>query len=489
MPLKFLSVVLLVAAAMVGMAASTHVVAQQRAGLPDNPRLKEAAALFQQGKAAARARQFDKAIPFFEQALALRERALGSGHRDLVPITDSLGAAHRERGEYAKALAYYERSLAIDEKTLGPDHADVAEDLNALAGLYELMGEHAKALPLRERSRAIRGQAASSARPLFDPPASTTGPLSARRPGVASSAPPPPPPASGTFGIISPREQESAEAQRSQAEEARARAAIDAAARQTGAASEERGVAQRAQAENPYARAAAEAAARQAMEVRTAAPKVAAKPSETRRPLAGALPDFPWPPPAPSAQAVLPNSLFQASGKPAPTLSSVGAQLVGALERARYFEYGYYRVPAGFALVARLERIRDDGTPLPEEFRFLLPGSQEPFSLAAYVKQLFFAPAGFYRQIVFAVTDQPFAATGEKLDAAAAANLLSEGANRLSKDFETMSFTEAHRVSALIYEFRKGATQGDVSTLTPGRLGARTHLERAGIYQVLAPQR
>jgi len=49
-----------------------------------------------------------------------------------------------------------------------------------------------------------------------------------------------------------------------------------------------------------------------------------------------------------------------------------------------------------------------------------------------------------------------------------------------------MFFTPQHRASALIYEFRKGRSDGDVATLTPGRLGVRTHLERAGIYQMLA---
>jgi hypothetical protein len=197
------------------------------------------------------------------------------------------------------------------------------------------------------------------------------------------------------------------------------------------------------------------------------------------------MPDFPWPPPTPSAQAVLPNALFQTAGAPASSLSSVGARLVGALEHARYFDYSYYRAPDGFALVARLERIGPDGTALPEEIRFLQPESHEPFSLTGYIKQLFFAPEGFYRLIVFAVTSQPFAATGASLDAAAAASLVSKGANRLSDDFETMAFTDRHRVSALIYEFQKGARERDVSTVTPGRLGARTHLERAGIYQAL----
>lgn len=201
------------------------------------------------------------------------------------------------------------------------------------------------------------------------------------------------------------------------------------------------------------------------------------------------LPEFPWPPPEPSAQVVLPDSLFRSPGASAPALSAVGARLVSALEQARYFEYSYYRVPNGFALVARLERIGNDGTPLPEQFRFLQPGSQEPFSLSVYVRQLFFAPEGLYRQIVFVVTDQPFTATGPKLDSRAAAKLLSGGANRLSSDYDTAAFTTGHRVSALIYEFSKGAREGDVSMLTPGRLGARTHLDRAGIYPVLSAPR
>jgi hypothetical protein len=127
----------------------------------------------------------------------------------------------------------------------------------------------------------------------------------------------------------------------------------------------------------------------------------------------------------------------------------------------------------------------NDGTPLPEQFRFLQPGSQEPFSLPLYVKQLFFAPEGFYRQIVFAISDQPFAATGAKIDARGAQQLLRGGTNRLPREFEEMPFTAQHRASALIYEFRKGPRDGEVAILTPGRLAARTHLERAGLYEAL----
>src|SRR6185436_14579195 len=144
--------------------------------------------------------------------------------------------------------------------------------------------------------------------------------------------------------------------------------------------------------------------------------------------VAAFLPSFPWPPPKPSARAELPSSMFVLSSKPAPTLAAVGARLVGALEDARYFEYSFYQAPGGFALVARLERMSNDGTPLPEQFRFLEPASDEPFVLSAYVKQLFFAPEGFYRQIVFVVADVPFTATGAMLDTRGAQRLLGGGA-------------------------------------------------------------
>jgi hypothetical protein len=197
------------------------------------------------------------------------------------------------------------------------------------------------------------------------------------------------------------------------------------------------------------------------------------------------LPEFPWPPPEPSSRAELARALFVGADTPEPSLAAVARRLTTALEAATYSEYSFYRAPGGFALVARLERMADDGTPLPAQFRFLQPGSPEPFSLATYVKQLFFAPAGFYRQLVFVASDQPFTATGPAIDAKGATRLLREGANRLPDDFERMPFSARHHMSALVYEFQKGPREGEVATLAPGRLPARTHLERAGILPVL----
>jgi len=197
------------------------------------------------------------------------------------------------------------------------------------------------------------------------------------------------------------------------------------------------------------------------------------------------FPRFPWPPPAPSAQLLLPDGLFRGTSAAATSLADVGDKIVRALRQADYQEFSFYSVPNGFALVARLERMSPDGQPLPADFRYIAPDAAQPFSFSQYIRSLFFAPQGFYRFIAFVVTDQPFVTAAKGIDAAGAQQLLREGANRLPPQFGNRPFTPAHDVSALIYEYRKGSAVGDVSEILPGRLPAATHLERTRIYQFL----
>ena len=196
------------------------------------------------------------------------------------------------------------------------------------------------------------------------------------------------------------------------------------------------------------------------------------------------LPHFPWPPPRPSAQMTLPRARLIAALEHNPSLYDVGDHLSRALDDAGYVERSYYAVPNGFALVARLERILDNGRPAPNGFRYLPPG-EEPFSLTAYLSGLFVAPVGRYRQIVFVVTDRPFAATGDELDQREASDLLREGADRLPAYFRSIPFGEDYAVASLIYEFEKTGAVGQMRQLPDGRLGAQTHLTRAGIYPLV----
>jgi hypothetical protein len=196
------------------------------------------------------------------------------------------------------------------------------------------------------------------------------------------------------------------------------------------------------------------------------------------------MPDFPWPPPEPSEKMTLPRDRLAVGLGANPSLGALSHKLTAALEGAGYSEYAFFRAPDGFALVARLERFRPDGTPEADANRFLDPDAEKPFSLAAYIQHLFFAPEGYYRLIVFVVSDQPVVASAPRPSAAAATAWLRQGANVLPQGYEDMPFTAGHQVSALIYEFRKHG-QDRIATLEPGELDARTHLVKSGLYAAL----
>lgn len=167
------------------------------------------------------------------------------------------------------------------------------------------------------------------------------------------------------------------------------------------------------------------------------------------------------------------------------TLGEVSDNLVTALNNAGYPEYSLYAAPGGFALAARLERTDEDGTP-DGDFRFLSPREDEPFDLTEYISALFFTPEGFYRQIVFVVSDQPFVAAEGAPNVAAAERMLGDGASALDQPLRERPVTDATRVFALIYEFRKGAGPEDVAIITPGRLDGDLHMTRSGIAAALA---
>ena len=109
---------------------------------------QQAIQLYQQGK-------YTEAIPLAEKALAIREKVLGSEHKDIAQSLNNLAVLYREQENYTKAEPLYLRSLAILEKVLGKEHRSVATSLNNLALLYELQGNYTKAEPLYLRSLAI----------------------------------------------------------------------------------------------------------------------------------------------------------------------------------------------------------------------------------------------------------------------------------------------------------------------------------------------
>lgn len=167
------------------------------------------------------------------------------------------------------------------------------------------------------------------------------------------------------------------------------------------------------------------------------------------------------------------------------SLTDVESRLSRSLRSASYSMSRLYSAPGGFVMVTRLEATDGDGSPLAESERFRLPNDGSDFQLGSYIRNLFFAPEGYYRYIAFVVSDQFERMSEEQLSEADAVDRLQRGALRLPREYADMRFTERHRIDALIYEFRKGAEENDLETLVPGRISADKHLQNSGLSSVL----
>jgi tetratricopeptide (TPR) repeat protein len=58
-----------------------------------------------------------------------------------------------DAGQYSDAIPVAQQALAIREKALGPDHPDVASSLNNLAELYRKQGRYADAASWKAQMR------------------------------------------------------------------------------------------------------------------------------------------------------------------------------------------------------------------------------------------------------------------------------------------------------------------------------------------------
>ena len=67
---------------------------------------------------------YDKAIAYYEQALASGLKNYGEDHPDLATRRNNLGAAWSSKGDYDKAIPYYEQALAFYSKSLGGNYPD-----------------------------------------------------------------------------------------------------------------------------------------------------------------------------------------------------------------------------------------------------------------------------------------------------------------------------------------------------------------------------
>ncbi len=94
--------------------------------------------------------KLDKALPLFEETLALMKTKLGPDHPDTLTSMNNLAQAYQDAGKLDKALPLLEETLALMKTKLGPDHPETLISMASLAAGYWSMKRLDKSVPLFE---------------------------------------------------------------------------------------------------------------------------------------------------------------------------------------------------------------------------------------------------------------------------------------------------------------------------------------------------
>lgn len=198
------------------------------------------------------------------------------------------------------------------------------------------------------------------------------------------------------------------------------------------------------------------------------------------------LPQFPWPPPAPTSFRTLPAGLVTSG--PGDSLGLIFDRLKQALLSIEGEQWSVYAIGQdGFAVVTKLEAIEPDGRPKPLPDRWMAPSDRVPSritGIADYLRALLFARPGRYRFLVLAVTGLPISGSSTTLTATRATQLLRSGEDRMPESFRARTLGPSGRCVALIYEFERASDVSEPRFLESSPVSVSSHLIRAGLWTV-----
>ena len=183
---------------------------------------------------------------------------------------------------------------------------------------------------------------------------------------------------------------------------------------------------------------------------------------------------FPWPPPNATDRLDLSRSYFA----DATTLGEVADTLTAALTENGYSGSGFWGVEdTGFAIATRMEQTDHEARALAGSRRFAAGIAHlKRWSLEALVRSMVLAEPGYYRTIVFIVTDLHFSEAPRDCTQDVVERWANTGQNRLPREVEALPFSVHHRVTALIYEFSKSRNGETPGVNTRPLNGAVVHL-------------
>ena len=98
---------------------------------------------------------YEKALEYYEKALAIREKVLGKEHSSTATTYNNMAGVYEDQGNYEKALEYNEKALVIKEKVLGKENPSTAITYGNMAVVYEDQGNYEKALEYNEKALVI----------------------------------------------------------------------------------------------------------------------------------------------------------------------------------------------------------------------------------------------------------------------------------------------------------------------------------------------
>ncbi len=197
------------------------------------------------------------------------------------------------------------------------------------------------------------------------------------------------------------------------------------------------------------------------------------------------IPQFPWPPPHPSAYSLIPSVLLPNLNNQE-KLRGIAKKLETAFDQAGYSQRKYYQVPDGFALVSQLEQFNPDGSSKTPPDRWVtdyLP--PKIFSLSSYIKALFTANPGRYRIIAFIVTSQPFKESKKTVTREEAMAWLDDGMVILPESIAKQPYTDKHYCTAYIYEFEQTGKEKKPLFKPLSNLTGKDHMIKSKLWASL----
>jgi hypothetical protein len=195
---------------------------------------------------------------------------------------------------------------------------------------------------------------------------------------------------------------------------------------------------------------------------------------------------LPWPPPDPSAHTVIERALPTCGDCGLRTLGDLDDRMRNALASAGYHGLAYFGVPDGFAIVTRIEQTDSEARPLVGEARWAATVvAMRSFSLAEYLRALLTAPPGYFRVIAFVASSRPFTFSGDRAKLSVIERWSRSGSTGLPEELRREPLTEAHRVTALVYEFEKRNGTERPEVFIPGRWTAVQHLQNTALATTL----